>query len=161
MQDTTSFETILGISVPWHVARVELKTLGEVRGAVAGARRDPMAVPGVRRRSGRLRPRRGTDLAPSGTPASSRRICVPEIPRVQCPTHGVEASASALGRTAQSLHAVDGAIYSSILIRQRQTVRARAEICGGQLGDEAGRDEPAVARGERARGAAHPLHWRR
>ena len=26
MQDTTLFETILGITTPWHVARVELKT---------------------------------------------------------------------------------------------------------------------------------------
>ena len=26
MQDTKLFETILGISVPWHVARVDLKT---------------------------------------------------------------------------------------------------------------------------------------
>ena len=26
MQDTKLFETILGITTPWHVARVELKT---------------------------------------------------------------------------------------------------------------------------------------
>ena len=26
MQDTTLFETILGIAAPWHVTRVELKT---------------------------------------------------------------------------------------------------------------------------------------
>ena len=26
MQDTKLFETILGITAPWHVARVELKT---------------------------------------------------------------------------------------------------------------------------------------
>ena len=26
MQDTTLFETIPGITTPWHIARVELKT---------------------------------------------------------------------------------------------------------------------------------------
>ena len=133
---------------------------GEARGAVAGARRDPMAVPGVRRRSGRLRPRRGTDLAPSGhLPVRDASACgdsAGAVSDARC-----EASASALGRTAQSLHAVDGATDH----RPDPAVQygqGRVRDCGGQLGRSLGRDEPGGGPGASAqRGAAHPLHWRR
>jgi hypothetical protein len=44
LQDTKLFETILGITAPWHIARVELTTDEKRSRFVAGARADAMAV---------------------------------------------------------------------------------------------------------------------
>ena len=66
MQDTKLFETILGISAPWHVARVELKTDEKRVELWLEHDADTLAVSGVRHGAGRLRSCRGTDVAPSG-----------------------------------------------------------------------------------------------
>ena len=62
MQDTKLFETILGITTPWHVAGVELKTGGLTCGWSMSQRAGAVRM---RRRVARLRPCRGTHLAPS------------------------------------------------------------------------------------------------
>lgn len=48
MQDTKLFETILGITLPSHIARVELKTDEKRGGPVARARADALALSGMR-----------------------------------------------------------------------------------------------------------------
>jgi hypothetical protein len=51
LQDAKLFETILGITAPWQVARVELKTEQDVD--LVG-RSDMMAMPRLRHGAGRV-----------------------------------------------------------------------------------------------------------
>jgi len=74
MQDTKLFETILGITTPWHVARVELKTEDKRVDLWLEHEPDAMALSGVRRRVAGLRPCRGTHVA------ASRHVSVSDAP---------------------------------------------------------------------------------
>ena len=65
MRDTKLFETILGITTPWHVARVELKTDDKRVDLWLEHDWTRWPCPGMRRADGRLRPCRGTHVAPS------------------------------------------------------------------------------------------------
>jgi len=89
LQDTKLFETILGLSAPWHVARVELK--GDAKRVELFLEHEPRRWPC---------PECGAELA-TFDHAETRTwrhldTCQfethlhAEIPRVQCPTHGVK-----------------------------------------------------------------------
>ena len=107
MQDTKLFETIVGITTPWHVARVTLKPEDERVDVVAGARADALALSRLRRDGARLRSCGRADVAPS------RHVSVSDAPACQDSAGAVsgpwrEASAGAVGRAAEPLHSVAG-----------------------------------------------------
>ena len=160
MQDTTLFETILGISVPWHVARVELKTEGKrvELWLEHDATRWPCPECGV--------VLAGFDHAEERTwrhldTCQFETHLRAEIPRVQCPTHGVRQVRVPWAEPRSRFTLLMERLIID-LIRQCSTGQGRVRDCGGQLGRSLGRDEPGGGPGASAqRGAAHPLHWRR
>ena len=89
MQDTKLFETILGITAPWHIARVELKTEEKrvdlwlahesTRWSCPECEADLAGFDHAEERTWRH-----LDTCQFQTHLHA------EIPRVQCPTHGVK-----------------------------------------------------------------------
>ena len=156
MQDTTLFETILGISAPWHVARVDLKTEGKrVELWLAhDATRWPC-------------PECGTILA--GFDHAEERTwrhldtCQfethlhAEIPRVQCSTHGVKQVRVPWAEPRSRFTLLMERLIID-LIRQCSTVKGACEIAAVSWDEAWGVMSRAVARG-RARKEARPIRY--
>ena len=84
MQDTKLFETILGITAPWHVGRVELKT--DEQRVDLWLEHDPTRwpCPDCGDRAGGLRSCGGTDVAALNTCQFQTHLHA-EIPRAAAP----------------------------------------------------------------------------
>ena len=156
MQDTKLFETILGIAAPWHIARVELKT--DAQRVDLWLEHDPTRWPC---------PDCETELA--GFDHAAERTwrhldtCQfethlhAEIPRVQCPTHGVKqvrvpwAEARSRFTLLMERLVID-------LILQCSTVKGACAIAGISWDEAWGIMQRAVARGQ-ARKEARPIAY--
>lgn len=156
MQDTKLFETILGITSPWHISRVELQT--EERRVELWLEHEP-----TRWRC----PECGTELA--GFDHAEERTwrhldtCQfqthlhAEIPRVQCPTHGVKqvrvpwAEARSRFTLLMERLVID-------LILQCSTVKGACAIAAISWDEAWGIMQRAVARGQR-RKEARPIPY--
>lgn len=156
MQDTKLFETILGITSPWHISRVELKT--DDRRVDLWLEHEPTRWPC---------PECGTELA--GFDHADERTwrhldtCQfqthlhAEIPRVQCPTHGVKqvrvpwAEARSRFTLLMERLVID-------LILQCSTVKGACAIAAISWDEAWGIMQRAVARGQR-RKEARPIPY--
>ena len=149
MQDTKLFETILGIPTPWHVARVELKP--EDERVDVWLEHEPTRWPC---------PNCG-ETVPAFDHAAERTwrhldTCQfqthlhAEIPRVQCPTHGVK---QVRVPWAAPRSRFTGLLERLIidLILQCSTVKGACEIAGVSWDEAWGVMSRAVARGHGAR----------
>lgn len=156
MQDTKLFETILGITAPWHIARVELKT-AEKRVDLWLAH-DPTRWPC---------PECGTDLA--GFDHAEERTwrhldtCQfqthlhAEIPRVQCPTHGVKQVRVPWAEPRSRFTLLLERLVIDLIL-QCSTVKGACAIVGISWDEAWGIMQRAVARGQR-RKAARPIAY--
>ena len=92
MQDTKLLETILGITAPWHIARVESLYGRTEKRVICGwstSRRDGRVQTAARSsRPDSITPKNGPGAI--STPASFRRISTPRSAGAQVPTHGVK-----------------------------------------------------------------------
>ena len=156
MQDTTLFETILGISVPWHVARVELKTEGKrvELWLEHDATRWPCPECGV--------VLAGFDHAEERTwrhldTCQFETHLRAEIPRVQCPTHGVRQVRVPWAEPRSRFTLLMERLIID-LIRQCSTVKGACEIAAVSWDEAWGVMSRAVARG-RARKEARPIRY--
>jgi transposase len=156
VQDTKLFETILGLTPPWHIARVELKT--EEKRVDLWVEHEPARWPC---------PECGTELA--GFDHAEERTwrhldtCQfqthlhAEIPRVQCPTHGVKqvrvpwAEARSRFTLLMERLVID-------LILQCSTVKGACAIAAISWDEGWGIMQRAVARGQR-RKEARPIPY--
>jgi transposase len=156
LQDTKLFETILGITSPWHISRVELKT--DDRRVDLWLEHEPTRWPC---------PECGTELA--GFDHAEERTwrhldtCQfqthlhAESPRVQCPTHGVKhvrvpwAEARSRFTLLMERLVID-------LIRQGSTVKGACAIAAISWDAAWGIMQRAVARGQR-RKEARPIPY--
>ena len=154
MQDTKLFETILGITSPWHISRVALQT--DDRRVDLWLEHEPTRWPC---------PECGTELA--GFDHAEERTwrhldtCQfqthvhAEIPRVQCPTHGVKqvrvpwAEARSRFTLLMERLVID-------LILQCSTVKGACAIAAISWDEAWGIMQRAVARGQR-RKEARPI----
>ena len=156
MQDTKLFETILGIPTPWHVARVELKP--EDERVDVWLEHEPTRWPC---------PNCG-ETVPAFDHAAERTwrhldTCQfqthlhAEIPRVQCPTHGVK---QVRVPWAAPRSRFTGLLERLIidLILQCSTVKGACEIAGVSWDEAWGVMSRAVARGH-ARKEARPIRY--
>ena len=156
MQDTKLFETILGIPTPWHVARVELKP--EDERVDVWLEHEPTRWPC---------PNCGETL-PAFDHAAERTwrhldTCQfqthlhAEIPRVQCPTHGVK---QVRVPWAEPRSRFTGLLERLIidLILQCSTVKGACEIAGVSWDEAWGVMNRAVTRGH-ARKEARPIRY--
>ena len=156
MQDTKLFETILGITSPWHISRVELQT--DERRVDLWLEHEPTRWPC---------PECGTEMA--GFDHAEARTwrhldtCQfqthvhAEIPRVQCPTHGVKqvrvpwAEARSRFTLLMERLVID-------LILQCSTVKGACTIAAISWDEAWGIMQRAVARGQR-RKEARPIPY--
>lgn len=156
MQDTKLFETILGLTPPWHISRVELKT--DEKRVDLWLEHEPTRWPC---------PECGTELA--GFDHAEERTwrhldtCQfqthlhAEIPRVQCPTHGVKqvrvpwAEARSRFTLLMERLVID-------LILQCSTVKGACAIAAISWDEAWGIMQRAVARGQR-RKEARPITY--
>lgn len=156
MQDTKLFETILGITSPWHISRVELQT--HERRVDLWLEHEPTRWPC---------PECGTELA--GFDHADERTwrhldtCQfqthlhAEIPRVQCPTHGVKqvrvpwAEARSRFTLLMERLVID-------LILQCSTIKGACAIAAISWDEAWGIMQRAVARGQR-RKEARPITY--
>ena len=146
MQDTKLFETILGIPTPWHCGARRAETRGRAGRRVGwstsqragpvptAARRCP---PSIMRQE---RTWRHLDTCQCQTHLHA------EIPRVQCPTHGVK---QVRVPWAEPRRRFTGLLERLIidLILQCSTVKGACAIAGVSWDEGLGRDEPAPSRG--------------
>jgi transposase len=156
LQDTKLFETILGITSPWHISRVELQT--HERRVDLWLEHEPTRWPC---------PECGTELA--GFDHADERTwrhldtCQfqthlhAEIPRVQCPTHGVKqvrvpwAEARSRFTLLMERLVID-------LILQCSTIKGACAIAAISWDEAWGIMQRAVARGQR-RKEARPITY--
>lgn len=156
MQDTKLFETILGLTPPWHIARVELTT--DEKRVDLWLEHEPTRWPC---------PECGTELA--GFDHAEERTwrhldtCQfqthvhAEIPRVQCPTHGVKqvrvpwAEARSRFTLLMERLVID-------LILQCSTVKGACAIAAISWDEAWGIMQRAVTRGQR-RKEARPITY--
>jgi transposase len=156
VQDTTLFETILGISAPWHVARVDLKT--EAKRVELWLAHDATRWPC---------PECGLVLA--GFDHAEERTwrhldtCQfethlhAEIPRVQCPTHGVRQVRVPWAEPRSRFTLLMERLIID-LIRQCSTVTGACAIAAVSWDEAWGVMRRAVIRG-RARKEARPIRY--
>lgn len=156
MQDTQLFETILGIARPWHVARVELRT-GEQRVDVwleHEATRWPCpecgdALPGFDHAAERTW--RHLDTCQFQTHLHA------EIPRVQCPTHGVKQVRVPWAEPRSRFTLLMERLIIDV-IREGSTVTGACELAGVSWDEAWGIMRRAVVRGQ-ARKQPRPLAY--
>lgn len=156
MQDTKLFETILGITTPWHIARVELKpdekrvdlwlaheptrwSCPECETALAGFDH------------AEERTWRHLDTCQFETHLHA------EIPRVQCPTHGVKQVRVPWAEPRSRFTLLMERLIID-LIRQCSTVKGACAIAGVSWDEAWGIMRRAVARGQ-ARKEARPIAY--
>jgi transposase len=156
LQDTKLFETILGITAPWHVARVELKT--EDQRVDLWLEHDATRWPC---------PECGAELA-AFDHAEERTwrhldTCQfhthlhAEIPRVQCPTHGVKQVRVPWAEPRSRFTLLMERLVID-LIRQCSTVKGACAIAAISWDEAWGIMQRAVARGQR-RKTARPMPY--
>lgn len=156
MQDTTLFETILGITVPWRVARVELKP--DERRVDLWLEHDATRWPCPD--CGELMA--GFDHA---EPRTWRHLDTcqfethlhAEIPRVQCPTHGVRQVRVPWAEPRSRFTLLMERLIID-LIQQCSTVTGACRIAGVTWDEAWGVMSRAVTRG-RARKVAQPMPY--
>jgi transposase len=156
VQDTTLFETILGITAPWHVARVELKT-------------DEKRVELWLAHEATRWPCPECDTMMAGFDHAEERTwrhldtCQfethlhAEIPRVQCPTHGVQQVRVSWAEPRSRFTLLMERLIID-LIRQCSTVKGACEIAAVSWDEAWGVMSRAVVRG-RARKEARPIAY--
>ena len=156
MQDTTLFETILGIAAPWRIARVELKT--DERRVDLWLAHDPTRW---------ACPECGADLA--GFDHAEERTwrhldtCQfqthlhAEIPRVQCPAHGVKQVRVPWAEPRSRFTLLMERLVIDLIL-QCSTVTGACAIAGISWDEAWGIMQRAVARGH-ARKAARPIPY--
>jgi transposase len=156
VQDTKLFETILGIAVPWHVARVELKT--DAKRVDLWLEHDP-----TRWRC----PECDAELA--GFDHAEERTwrhldtCQfethlhAEIPRVQCPTHGIKQVRVPWAEPRSRFTLLFERLIID-LIRQCSTVKGACAIARVSWDEAWGVMSRAVARGQ-ARKTARAIRY--
>lgn len=156
MQDTKLFETILGLTAPWQVARVELKTADQrvevwlEHGATRWRCPDcDDELPGFDHAV--VRTWRHLDTCQFETHLHA------EIPRVQCPTHGVR-QVKVPWAEARSRFTLLMERLVIDLIQQCSTVIGACRIARITWDEGWGVMTRAVARG-RARKVAHPIPY--
>jgi transposase len=155
LQDTKLFETILGITSPWHIARVELKT--DEKRVDLWREHEPTRWPC---------PECATELA--GFDHAEERTwhhldtCQfqthlhAEIPRVQCPTHGVKQVRVPWAEPRSRFTLLMKRLIIDLIL-QCSTVKA-GEIAGVSWDEAWGIMQRAVARGQ-SRKAARPMAY--
>jgi transposase len=146
MQDTTLFETILGITTPWHVARVELKT--DEKRVDLWLEHEPTRWPCPE--CGELLA--GFDHAEERTwrhldTCQFQTHLHAEIPRLLCPTHGVkQVRVPWAERRSRFTLLMERLLID--LIRQCSTVKGACQIAGVSWDEAWGVMSRAVARGQ-------------
>ena len=156
MQDTKLFETILGITTPWHVARVELKT--EDKRVDLWLEHEPTRWPCPE--CGDVLP--GFDHAEARTwrhldTCQFQTRLHAEIPRVQCPAHGVKQVRVPWAEPRSRFTLLMERLIIDLIL-QCSTVKGACQI-GSVSWDEAwGIMSRAVARGQ-ARKEARPITY--
>ena len=146
MQDTTLFETILGITTPWHVARVELKT--HEKRVDLWLEHEPTRWPCPE--CGELLA--GFDHAEERTwrhldTCQFQTHVHAEIPRLQCPTHGVKQVRVPWAEPRSRFTLLIERLLID-LIRQCSTVKGACQIAGVSWDEAWGVMSRAVARGQ-------------
>lgn len=156
MQDTKLFETILGITSPWHISRVELKT--DEKRVDLWLEHDPTRWPC---------PECGTELA--GFDHAEERTwrhldtCQfqthlhAEIPRVQCPTHGVKQVRVPWAEPRSRFTLLMERLVIDLIL-QCSTVKGACAIAAISWDEAWGIMQRAVVRG-RARKEARPIKY--
>ena len=156
MQDTTLFETILGITTPWHVARVELKPEEQRVDLWLEHERTRWQCPEC-----------GTELA--GFDHAEERTwrhldtCQfqahvhAEIPRVQCPTHGVKQVRVPWAEPRSRFTLLMERLIIDLIL-QCSTVKGACKIASVSWDEAYGIMTRAVARGQ-ARKEARPIAY--
>ena len=156
MQDTKLFETILGLTAPWHVARVELKT--EATRVDLFLEHDPARWPC---------PECGGELA-AFDHAEARTwrhldTCQFEthlhaaIPRIQCPTHGVKQVRVPWAEPRSRFTLLMERLVIDLML-QCSTVKGACTIARISWDEAWGIMQRAVARGQ-ARKPARPIRY--
>lgn len=156
MQDTKLFETILGITAPWHVARVELTT--DEKRVDLWLEHDPTQW---------LCPECGAELA--GFDHAEERTwrhldtCQfqthlhAEIPRVDCPTHGVKQVRVPWAEPRSRFTLLMERLVIDLIL-QCSTVKGACAIAAVSWDEAWGIMQRAVARGQ-ARKEARPIAY--
>jgi transposase len=156
LQDTKLFETILGITTPWHITRVELKT-GEKR-VDLWLEHEPTRWPC---------PECGTELA--GFDHAEERTwrhldtCQfqthlhAEIPRVECPTHGVKQVRVPWAEPRSRFTLLMERLVIDLIL-QCSTVKGACAIAAISWDEAWGIMQRAVVRGQ-ARKEARPIRY--
>ena len=156
MQDTKLFETILGLTPPWHISRVELKT--DEKRVDLWLEHEPTRWPC---------PECGTELA--GFDHAEVRTwrhldtCQfqthlhAEIPRVQCPTHGVKQVRVPWAEPRSRFTLLMERLVIDLIL-QCSTVKGACAIAGLSWDEAWGITQRAVARG-RARKEARAIPY--
>jgi transposase len=156
LQDTKLFETILGITAPWHVARVALQT--EAKRVDLALEHDPTRWPC---------PDCGVELA-TFDHAETRTwrhldTCQFEthlhaaIPRVQCPTHGVKQVRVPWAEPRSRFTLLMERLVIDLIL-QCSTVKGACAIAGVSWDEAWGIMQRAVTRGQ-ARKEARPIAY--
>lgn len=156
VQDTKLFETILGITTPWHIARVELTT--DEKRVGLWLEHEPIRWPC---------PECGAELA--GFDHAEERTwrhldtCQfqthlhAEVPPVQCPTHGVKQVRVPWAEPRSRFTLLMERLVIDLIL-QCSTVKGACAIAGLSWDEAWGIMQRAVARG-RARKEARPIAY--
>ena len=156
MQDTKLFETILGITTPWHVARVTLKP--EDERVDVWLEHEPTrwpcpdcgeTVPAFDHAAERTW--RHLDTCQFQTHLHAK------IPRVQCPAHGVKQVRVPWAEPRSRFTVLLERLIIDLIL-QCSTVKGACEIAGVSWDEAWGVMSRAVARGH-ARKAARPIRY--
>jgi transposase len=146
LQDTNLFETILGIRAPWHIARVELKT--DAKRVELWLEHEPTQWPcpdcGAQLTGfdhAEARTWRHLDTCQFETHLHA------EIPRVQCPTHGIKQVRVPWAAPRSRFTLLMERLVID-LIRQCSTVKGACAIAGLSWDQAWGIMQRAVARGQ-------------
>jgi transposase len=156
LQDTKLFETILGITAPWHVASVELKA--EDKRVDLWLAHDPTRWPCPECCAqlaafdhAEERTWRHLDTCQLQTHPHA------EVPRVQCPTHGVKQVRVPWAEPRSRFTLLMERLVIDLIL-QRSTVKGACAIAAIRWDEAWGIMQRAVARGQR-RKAARPMAY--
>jgi transposase len=156
VQDTKLFETILGITAPWRIARVELKT--DEKRVDLWLAHDPTRWPCPDCEAELA----GFDHAEERTwrhldTCQFQTHLHAEIPRVQCPTHGVKQVRVPWAEPRRRFTLLMERLVIDLIL-QCSTVTGACAIAGISWDEAWGIMQRAVARG-RARKEARPIAY--